>query len=399
MGGSALSNAGCCSRASLHHSGSCTHSIQQDVLAAQLHTCMPIIGFPGLPWQSPANDWASGTSCALPAPHNLLAITAITTCCAILRLSSQPGILNQPSQPLRQPGAKMASQTLAGLRAQLPCRVSSSRVQRSAAIRCGSATLALLWGRPRCKGFRSVPCGREAPGLHCYPGRVLCVGVSKAHCPCLSAALQRCRHRCSAGVCWGGHCKQAMLQSSLFGSHMVGFHGFQPHSAGLCAAAGCSCCAGTVLQPCSASCTGDCPSVLRAVCFSGKSASPPPKPYQPAHRTCSRCMAAPQRRQQQAAAPEPSAATALALSSLLLGGAPAWADEAAAPAAAATGDAAEVVTGIAPAGWALILSPIAFYALFNVYRSQVGGRLRGDGTCWGGAWLAAVYVHAARGPC
>ncbi len=65
-----------------------------------------------------------------------------------------------------------------------------------------------------------------------------------------------------------------------------------------------------------------------------------------------------------------SAATSLALSSLLLGSAPAWADEAAAPAAAA-GEASQVVTGVTAAGWALILSPIAFYALFNVYRSQV----------------------------
>lgn len=83
-----------------------------------------------------------------------------------------------------------------------------------------------------------------------------------------------------------------------------------------------------------------------------------------------RCMAAPQRQRQQAEAPELSAAASLALSSLLVGGAPAWADEA----AAAAGEAEQVVTGIAPAGWALILSPIIFYGLFNVYRSQVGSR-------------------------
>ncbi|KAL4418935.1 hypothetical protein ABPG77_009115 [Micractinium sp. CCAP 211/92] len=98
-----------------------------------------------------------------------------------------------------------------------------------------------------------------------------------------------------------------------------------------------------------------------------------------------RCMAAPQRQQHQAAAPEVSAATSLALSSLLLGSAPAWADEAAAPAAAA-GEASQVVTGVTAAGWALILSPIAFYALFNVYRSQINPRAKfGD----------AVFVFAA----
>ncbi|KAL4434457.1 hypothetical protein ABPG75_000898 [Micractinium tetrahymenae] len=102
-----------------------------------------------------------------------------------------------------------------------------------------------------------------------------------------------------------------------------------------------------------------------------------------------RCAAAPQRQQQQQAAPEPSAATALALSSLLLGSAPAWADEAAAPAgdaAATAGEAAQIVTGVTPAGWALILSPIIFYALFSVYRSQIDPRAKfGD----------AVFAFAA----
>lgn len=74
--------------------------------------------------------------------------------------------------------------------------------------------------------------------------------------------------------------------------------------------------------------------------------------------------------------PEPSAATALALSSLLMGAAPAWAEEAAGEAADAAAAAASSGTiaplGVTLAGWALVLSPVIFYAAFNLYRSQVG---------------------------
>ena len=68
---------------------------------------------------------------------------------------------------------------------------------------------------------------------------------------------------------------------------------------------------------------------------------------------------------------QPEAPSALlALSSLLLAG-PVLAEDAAPDAAAAANAAAAGFAAPSAAGWALALSPLIFYGLFNLYRSQI----------------------------
>ncbi|KAI7844875.1 hypothetical protein COHA_001528 [Chlorella ohadii] len=103
-------------------------------------------------------------------------------------------------------------------------------------------------------------------------------------------------------------------------------------------------------------------------------------------RAAVRCLAQQraQQQQQQRPAAEPAASAALALSSLLMA-APALAEEAATEAAAEAAEAAQGA-GVTALGWALIVSPILFYALFNVYRSQIDPKAKfGD----------ALFIFAA----
>ena len=112
---------------------------------------------------------------------------------------------------------------------------------------------------------------------------------------------------------------------------------------------------------------------------------PPATPLLP----CCSCTAQPRRQQHQAAAAAAAAATQpeapsalLALSSLLLAS-PALAEDAAPDAAAAVGTPSA-------AGWAIALSPLIFYGLFSVYRSQINPKAKfGDavfGEATGLAW-------------
>ncbi|PRW61417.1 NADH-quinone oxidoreductase subunit L [Chlorella sorokiniana] len=92
-------------------------------------------------------------------------------------------------------------------------------------------------------------------------------------------------------------------------------------------------------------------------------------------RAAIRCFAQQRAQQQrpvaaeQQAAAEPAASATLALSCLLLA-APALAEEAATEAAVEAAEAGQSA-GVTALGWALIVSPLVFYAVFNVYRSQV----------------------------
>jgi hypothetical protein len=113
--------------------------------------------------------------------------------------------------------------------------------------------------------------------------------------------------------------------------------------------------------------------VAHAVFFSETAHRINPRLSHPSPAPCCSCTAQPRRQQQAAAAAaaQPEAPSALlALSSLLLAG-PALAEDAAPDAAAAADAASAGFAAPSAAGWALALSPLIFYGLFNLYRSQI----------------------------
>ncbi len=66
-----------------------------------------------------------------------------------------------------------------------------------------------------------------------------------------------------------------------------------------------------------------------------------------------------------------SSSTALAMLSLLAAAGPAFADEAEAVPAAATEAAAATSTGLGPAEFVLLASPIVLYGVFTLYRNNI----------------------------
>ena len=91
-----------------------------------------------------------------------------------------------------------------------------------------------------------------------------------------------------------------------------------------------------------------------------------PPPSQPGCRCQAQVQPAPQR---------PAAPLAPGLLLLAATAVPAWADEPEAAVSAAS-DAAASSGAPSPLGWALLASPVVFYAAFNVYRSQIDPRAK-----------------------
>lgn len=88
----------------------------------------------------------------------------------------------------------------------------------------------------------------------------------------------------------------------------------------------------------------------------------------PPSRSCS-CVVRAARQEQQQPQRLDAPAT-LALSALLLAP-PALAEEAESAVEAVADAAGSTPLGVTAAGWALVLSPILFYGLFNIYRSFI----------------------------